>query len=335
MNIDLCSEIEIFNLVYERKITKYPRGFWQPPDGIVYSVNILKHLLENILQWNEEQIIKSFNASLFNKYKLNGMLTCVFDSSPFKAIDAVYPNRFKQWQFAIPKGYWRNEENIINAIKEVYEEKLGITNIDEIYNIKNHRDIFLKYGLNSIIQIDKMTTHEAICMAYPDLREEKFYRSSQSFYENDLQHYIELLRKVIKENNLTHDEITKMTTDSLRKYNLYHLISNKSNMIIYDIIELAFPGEFKPWEFPKIKNGFWKDQNNINNAVKWLIEERLKIDVKRGISISKTDFIMNNLESLVVYSDMNHIGLKNIIRSVYGNCHIKFKRKKSRTIDLK
>lgn len=327
MNIDLCSEIEVFYLVYERKIEKYPNGFWKPPDGIIYSINILKHLLENILQWNEEQIINNFNASLFNKYRLNGMLACVFESSPFKAIDAVYPDRFKQWQFNKPKGYWENKENIINAVKDVYENQLGITDINDIYNIKNHRDIFVEYGLHNILKIGKGTTHEIICMAYPDLKEEKFYRSSQSFYENDMQYYIELLREIIKENNLTHDEITKMTTGSLKKYNLYHLISKKNNIKIYDIIELAFPGEFKPWEFPKIENGFWKNQNNIIEAIKWLIEERLKINIQGVINISKTDFINNSLGSLVVYSDMNHIGLKNLIRSVYGDCDIKFKRK--------
>ena len=96
-------------------------------------------------------------------------------------------------------------------------------------------------------------------------------------------------------------------------------------MTIYDVIDLAFPGEFKPWEFYKISNGFWKNENNIKDAVKWLIEEKMQFKLPCTIRISKQDFYDNSLKSLIIYSNKNHIGLKNIIKMLYNDCDIIFK----------
>jgi len=320
---DLCSEIEIFHMVLDGKLIRYPNGFWQPPNGIVYATNILRHLIEDILKWDDKEILDKFDAKIFREYKLNGMLSGVYNSSPFEAIDSVYPNKFVRWQFNLPRGFWENDDNIIEAVKDVYNNILGVNRVEDIYNIKNHRDIFIKYRLNNIVKVRKVSTHEVIKMAYSDLDEEKFYRSSQSFYDLDKQ--VDLLREKIKEKKLTHEDIVKMTADSLKEYNLYSVFIIRNCMTIYDVIELVFPNEFKPWEFSKISNGFWKDKSNIRDAVKWLIEEKLKFNPPCIIRISKQDFYDNGLNSLAIYSDMNHIGLKNIIKMVYDDCDIIFK----------
>ena len=66
----------------------------------------------------------------------------------------------------------------------------------------------MKYNLNNIVTGRQISTHKAIQMAYPDLDEKKFYRSSQYFYDLDKQ--VELLREIIREKNLTHEDIVKM-----------------------------------------------------------------------------------------------------------------------------
>lgn len=328
MNLEMCSEIDIFYMVLNGELSKYPVGFWSPPDGIVYAINILKYLIEDILKWDDEEIIQKYNAKIFGKYKLNGMLKGVFNSSPFEALDAIYPNKFKRWQFVVPRKYWENDENVIQAIKYVYEEQIGITNINEIYQISNHRDVFAKYGVDRIPEVQKKTIHEVIFMAYPELCEDGFVRRSTSSYS--IENQIELLRKIIKNKNLTHDDIIKMTAESLKDYNLYAFLIWQCKMSIYEVMELAYPGEYKPWEFPHIKTGFW-DEKHIREAIKWLIEEKLCIDPEKVIRISKEDFYCNKLGSLVLFSDSNHIGIKNLIRLVYKDCEIKFKTKRDYT----
>lgn len=323
MNLDMCSEIEIFYLVLKRKLSKYPTGFWSPPDGIIYAINILKYLIENILEWGYEDIIKNFSAKIFIEYRLNGMLNCVFNSSPFEAINAVYPNKFKVWQFTVPRGYWKKDENVINAIKFVYEEQIGIGESDDLYKISNHKEVFAKYGIDRIPKAQNKTIHEVIFMAYPGLSEDGFKRRSSSAYT--IENQIEELRNIIKNKKLMHEDIVKMTEESLKDIKLYATLVYKNNMGIYDIIDRIFPGEFKPWEFPKIKRGFWKDEKNICKAVKWLIEEKLNIDTKGTIRISKEDFRRNNLTSLIQYAEINHIGLKALIKMAYKDSDVLFK----------
>ena len=326
IDTDSLSEIEIFHLVLDGVLPKYPNGIWSPPFGIDYATNILKYVIEDILKWNEDDILEKYDIYLFRKYKLNGMIAQVFNSSPFEALDAVYPNKFKRWQFYRARGCWKNgsDDDIIKAVKEIYEEEFGIKNVDDLYKIKNHRDIIMNYGLNGIIHARKISYHELLKMVYPEIEEEKFDgRSGKSFY--DFEDAIILLRNIFKEKGMTHEDITNLTADSLNEYNLYGLFVIKYKMSIYEVIDLVYPNEYKAWEFKKIKNGFWKNPDNIRDAVTWLIEEKLHLDTHNTIRICKSDFLKHNLGSLIVYSDMNHIGLKNLIKSVYNNCEVIFK----------
>lgn len=324
MDAEKYSEIEIFHMVLSGELKRYPNGFWVPPFGITYAVNILKYVIEDILKWNENDIIEKYDVNLFKKYKLCGLLAGVFNNSPFEALNAVYPNKFQAWQFnRKPFNYWKKDKNVIEAVKHVYEDELGIINAEEIYDIRDHKGIFDKYGIRAIPRIQNKSIHEIIIMAYPELCESGFHKRSNSFYT--VENQLEVLKSWIETNNYKHDDIVKMTEESLKDIKLYATLVYKNNMGIYDIINTIYPGEFKPWEFPKIKRGFWKDDKNICEAVKWLIEEKLNIDTKDTIRISKEDFRRNSLTSLIQYAEINHIGLKTLMKMVYKNSNVVFK----------
>ena len=63
-------------------------------------------------------------------------------------------------------------------------------------------------------------------------------------------------------------------------------------------------------------------------AIKWLFEERLHIDPKTTVRISKEDFYKNSLGSLITYGNINRIGVKELIRLAYKDCDIIFKKKR-------
>lgn len=323
---NVYDEIEIFNMVMEGELEKYPYGFWSPPDGITHAIKILKYLFENVLKWDFDDIIKNYNANFFGKYKIRGILSQVFNSSPYEALDAIYPNKFKRWQFRIPNNYWKIDDNVICAVKDIYGNILGVKSISDIYCITNHEDIFKEFNLDSIPRVQKKSIHDVIAMAYPGLEEEKFFKSSTSHYDLDKQ--IEIFKQKNSDNNLSHDDITKMTAEQFKGTDLFSVAVKKHHLGIYEIVELAYPGKYKPWEFPYIKNGFWRNEENIKEAIKWLFEQRLKIDTKTTIRISKEDFYNNSLRSLIVYGNINHIGVKDLIRLVYPDCDIVFKRRK-------
>jgi hypothetical protein len=57
----------------------------------------------------------------------NGMLQSCFNSSPFEAINAAYPNKFKPWELPkVPICFWNSKENCIAALKWVTKEKLKL-----------------------------------------------------------------------------------------------------------------------------------------------------------------------------------------------------------------
>ena len=52
------------------------------------------------------------------------MFSRVFNDSPFQALNAVYPNQFKEWELKfVPNKFW-NKDTGIRATKWLIEEKL-------------------------------------------------------------------------------------------------------------------------------------------------------------------------------------------------------------------
>lgn len=322
----IYDEIEIFNMVRNGELERYPHSFWSFSDGRKRAINILKYVLENILEWSDEDIIQNYGTNIFGKYKIRGILSRVFNGSPFEALNAVYPNRFKIWQFRVPNNYWKDDDNVINAVKDIYGNILGVKSISDIYCITNHEDIFKEYNLDAIPRVQKKSIHDVIYMAYSGLEEEKFFRSSISHYDLDKQ--IEIFKQKNCNDNLSHDDIIQMTAEQFKGTDLFSVAVKKHHLGIYEIVELAYPGEYKPWEFPYVRKGFWDNEVNIQKAIKWLLEERLYLDLSTTIRISKEDFYNNSLGSLITYANINRIGVKDLIRRVYPNCDIVFKKRK-------
>lgn len=60
----IYDEIEIFNMVKNGELERYPHSFWSFSDGKKRAINILKHVLENILEWNDEDIIQNYDVNI-------------------------------------------------------------------------------------------------------------------------------------------------------------------------------------------------------------------------------------------------------------------------------
>lgn len=55
---------------------------------------------------------------------------------------------------------------------------------------------------------------------------------------------------------------------------------------IYSLIELldiAYPNRIKPWELKTTQRNYWSNKENVIKAIKWLIEEKLKLKTKEDI----------------------------------------------------
>ena len=66
----------------------------------------------------------------------------------------------------------------------------------------------------------------------------------------------------------------------------------------FKAINKAYPERFKMWQFKSVSRNYWKDDNNIKEAIEWLIKEKLKKTNCNIIFLSMNDFIDNDLSSL-------------------------------------
>ncbi len=63
------------------------------------------------------------------------------------------------------------------------------------------------------------------------------------------------------------------------------LLSIAYNSSTIRAIEAAYPGKFKPWQFKRKPKGIWQGGNAYKNAAeatRWLVEEKLKISLKKA-----------------------------------------------------
>ncbi|MBU3100698.1 hypothetical protein KPL44_15555 [Clostridium sp. DSM 17811] len=97
--------------------------YWSKAEGII----AVKWLIENKLKWSNSEIKGFYSKQIYKDNNLYGMIQSCFNSSPFEAINSVYPNRFKQWELPnVPRNFWNSNENCINATKWLIEQQLKI-----------------------------------------------------------------------------------------------------------------------------------------------------------------------------------------------------------------
>lgn len=95
------------------------------------------------------------------------MVNICFDNSPYRAVDATYPNKFKPWEFKqAPMEYWTIENGII-ATKWLIEEKLNFSNED--IKEKLSVNLFERYGLLGMLQTCfGCSPYRAVDATYPN-----------------------------------------------------------------------------------------------------------------------------------------------------------------------
>lgn len=331
-NLFKIEPVEIYKMVLIGKVMKkFPNGFWQRPEAIENAKQCTKYLIENILKLSEDDFRENLTFKTFLKYKLCGMLKIVFDNKPYAAINALYPDKFKRWEFQVENKYWTYETGI-EATKWLVEEKLKLSD-DELKDqlskklfLDNNLDSMLNYAFNN-------SPYNAINAVYPN----KFYpwefkKVPRSYWtrENGIKATKWLIEEKLK---LIDIDFKKNLTKQIFIDNNLHgmlIICFRGNA--GEAINAAYPNKYqqiirknrinkcKCKGKSKSKN-YWTEENGIK-ATKWLIEEKLKwsyYDLKQYLS--KQIFVDNNL------GDMLSICFNNdpykAINTLYPN---KFKR---------
>lgn len=272
--------IEIYKLVLKEDIKKFPKSFWQLPEAPENAITATQYLFEDILKWNDVDFIEKHSGKTYIANKLYGMLTIVYKNTPFKALDAAYPGRFKEWELAsTPMGFWNNE-TMVRAIKWLIEERLKWNRDDIKKNLK--AQVFADNGLRTVL-FKANGVFEALDLAYPkEFWPWELSSVTREFWNNNT---AKSATKWLFEEKLQwnrNDIVNRLTRQTFIDNGLEGMLDVVYGSSPFNALDDAFPCKFKSWELNVVQRGYWSKERSID-AIKWMIEEKLKLNPKTDI----------------------------------------------------
>ncbi|MCD3217363.1 hypothetical protein G8S55_08890 [Clostridium botulinum C] len=282
INISKLTDTDIYKLVLNRKLYRFPRNFWEKPDALNSAKEITICLIEEILQWTDEDVKEKLSRALFYNYKLGGMINVLFDSSPYRTINNAYPNKFKPWELKrTPAKFW-NKETSYEFIRWFIEEKNNWT--DE--EIKNNfsKTLLINMGFDAPMDRIKEDTFEIINKLYPNkFKPWELKQVAINYW--DKKTISDAIKWLIEEKlhlDIERDKVN-FSNELLENNGLKRLTSfmSRKKISLYEMFNYAYPNKFKEWEIIRIH--LWTKQKKIE-AVKWLVEEKLCLDPKTELN---------------------------------------------------
>ena len=225
---------------YQAINTAYPNKFkewefkkttknWTKEMGIEAT----RWLIEEKLKLSEEELKEKLSVKLFKSNELGGMFYNCFNDSPYQAINLVYPNKFKEWEFnSVPKNFWTKEKGA-EATRWLIEEKLKLS--DEELKEKLSYELFKHNGLGSMLRnCFNASPYQAINTAYPNkFKEWEFSVTPSNFWTKE---------KGIEATRWLVEEKLKLSYEGLEE-NLSFVLFDENGL--RGMLQYCFDGSYK------------------------------------------------------------------------------------------
>lgn len=176
-----------------------------------------------------------------------------------------------------PKHFWDKPYSMQSAkaiVKYLFEEKLCIdlNNLHKILSIKFFQDNRL-LGMLQIVFNQKI--YDLVEYVYPNKYAIFQFNTKGSYFasEDNIKEAVEWVVKNKLQGNV--NLIPQVFTfEYINDLGMTNVLKYKKS--IYDTINTTYPNKFRPWEFKQISAGYWEEDEHISEAIKWLVEEKLK-----------------------------------------------------------
>ena len=275
------------------KTIKLPNGYWENEDHIREALQWLFEVKLKILTTNTIVSVKDFKDN-----RLYGLLLNIFNGSPYKAINYMYPNKFKIWEKCnVPNNYWEDDNHIKEALKWLFEKKLDIFHNSIILTSNTFKDNRLG-GLLYCVFFN--SPYDALNYMYPG--KFKIWEKCnipKRYWENE-DHIKEALQWLFEEKLNIFEDDTTVTTKDFKKYHLLGLLVNRFKGSIYKAIDYMYPGKFKIWEKCNVPKDYWSDDNHIKEALHWLVDEK-------GYKITNESFYINKIYAIIHHHTISEL----------------------------
>ena len=275
------------------KTIKLPNGYWEYEDHIREALQWLFEVKLKILTTNTIVSVKDFKDN-----RLYGLLLNIFNGSPYKAVNYMYPDKFKIWEKCnVPDNYWEDDNHIKEALKWLFEEKLDIFHNNIILTSNTFKDNRLG-GLLYCVFFN--SPYDALNYMYPG--KFKIWEKCnipKRYWKNE-DHVKEALQWLFEEKLNIFEDDTTVTTKDFKKYHLLGVLVNRFKGSIYKAIDYMYPGKFKIWEKCNVPKDYWSDDNHIKEALHWLVDEK-------GYKITNESFYINKIYAIIHHHTISEL----------------------------
>ena len=251
---------EYFNNIYDLINEIYSNRFkpWELKNASLDEfwtketiIEATKWMIEEKLQWTEEDIKNNLIIDILRKYGINVYYFYKYYDSLYDLVNDVYPNKFKSWELRnVSSNFW-TKETIIEATKWMIEEKLQWTEED----IKNKLtlNVLKKYKINSCYFYKYFNSiYDLVNEIYPNrFKPWEMKNVPNNFWTKEL--FLEATKWMIEEKLQWDDEDIKnnLSLNTFKEYGLYSMIVKKYKNNVYNAINEVYPGRFHRDDFDR------------------------------------------------------------------------------------
>ncbi|MEO2202329.1 DUF4046 domain-containing protein [Paenibacillus pabuli] len=256
---------DIYLEILQGNRRSFPPFTWSPGNNGHDSFRrCIRYLFQEILHMDRKQIVENIGHDLILKYKLYGGFTTLFGSIN-SVVDYCFPEHdIKPWELKnIPPNYFFNQDNIIYAVRWLFNEKLKMTK-DEIVASRIVTDIFAEHGMKHLLEgyrtlykDNKAGIFSILNLAFPEYN--LYITDFRNALGNDeelrlaVRHYIKETLGFRNYSSIKNNITPKHFSEGEGRFILQRFDKN-----LYKVLNFAYPD--KDWESIKGKRFFDRDK---------------------------------------------------------------------------
>lgn len=288
-NLEGLTCIDVYEMVLNSELYQFPKYFWQDISEAELR-ELLMYFFEKKLTWTIIDIKNNLNTYIFAEYKLGGgMFQTIFDGSPFKVVDFVYPNEIKEWELkCTPLSYWTIDK-CIEVTKYLLEKEQWT---DKTIRSTPIYELLKRYGLTTVyINYFKGYSYDLINSIYPDrFKPWELPKVPQTYWS--IKTATEAIKWMIEDKlKWSEKDIKeKYCLKTFKQFKLEGMLNQVFESSPFKAINMVYPGKFHEQDFNHVPRNYWTKEKAIK-AIKVILDELSDDDIKKDIS---TEFFIEN-----------------------------------------
>lgn len=202
-----------------------------------------------------------------------------------------------------PTNFFKDNGNRVAIVKWLIEDEYKFN--DEDIKLKFNTNFIRENKLNWLLLINEGSPFKILNEVYPNKFNEWDLGRVRHGFWNIKENRIKATKWLVEEKlKITIKDIPQNITSKTFIENGLNGLLTYHNNSPYNVINELYLNKFKPWEYNCVGNNFWSNNNNRIDAIRWLIDDKLKS--KDILDIKYKDFTDNKLQGLLrKYYDNN------------------------------